>query len=117
MAQEIPPELKNQMIQFQQIQQRLQIHAGQRAQYEAKLREIESTLEELANAKEGATIFKSIGTLLIETEDREAIKKELEEHKETMNIRLQSLKKQEKSLTERYQELQKSISEAIRQPG
>ncbi|MFQ6107856.1 MAG: prefoldin subunit beta [Thermoplasmata archaeon] len=117
MAQEIPRELQNQMIQFQQIQQQLQIHAGQRAQYEAKLREIENTLEELANAKEDATIFKSIGTLLIEADDREAIRRELEEHKETMNIRLKGLKKQEKSLTERYQELQKSISEAIRSSG
>ncbi|MFQ6128764.1 MAG: prefoldin subunit beta [Thermoplasmata archaeon] len=117
MAQEVPPELQNQMVQFQQIQQQLQIHAGQRVQYEAKLREIENTLEELENAKEDATIFKSIGTLLVEADDRGAIRRELEEHKETLNIRLKSLKKQEKSLTERYRELQKSIGEALRRSG
>jgi prefoldin beta subunit len=117
MAQEISPELQNQMVQFQQVQQQLQIHAGQRVQYEAKLREIEVTLEELKTAKEDATIFKSIGTLLVEAEDREAIAKELEEHKETLNIRLEGLKKQEKSLQERFQELQKTISEAITRSG
>jgi prefoldin beta subunit len=117
MAQEISPELQNQMVQFQQVQQQLQIHAGQRVQYEAKLHEIDVTLEELKNAKEGAKIFKSIGTLLVEAEDREAIAKELEEHKETLNIRLEGLKKQEKSLQERFQELQKTISEAITLSG
>lgn len=117
MAEEISPELQNQMVQFQQVQQQLQIHASQRVQYEAKLREIESTIEELENAKDDATIFRSIGTLLIEADDRGAIKKELEEHKETLTIRLEGLKKQEKSLSERFRELQKSIGEAIRQSG
>lgn len=117
MAQEISPELQKQMVQFQQIQQQLQIHAAQRVQYEAKLREIDVTLEELKNAKEGATIFKSIGTLLVEADDRGAIAKELEEHKETLGIRLEGLKKQEKSLQDRFQELQKTISEAITRSG
>ena len=117
MAQEISPELQNQMVQFQQIQQQLQIHAGQKVQYEAKLREIDVTLEELKNAKEDATIFKSIGTLLVEADDKGAIAKELEEHKETLSIRLEGLKKQEKSLQDKFQELQKTISSALTTSG
>lgn len=117
MSQEISPELQNKMVQFQQIQQQLQVHAGQRVQFEAKLREIESTLEELANAKDDATVYKSIGMLLVEADDREAVKKELEEHKETLTIRLEGIRKQEKSLQERYQELQKTISSALTASG
>src|SRR3989304_5729192 len=44
---EISPQLQNQIAQYQQLQQQLQLLASQRLQLEAKLREVESTLEEL----------------------------------------------------------------------
>jgi chaperonin cofactor prefoldin len=45
--------------------------------------------------------------------DREALKKELEEQKETLEIRVNTIKKQEKSLGERYEQLQKKLSAAL----
>ena len=110
---EISPQLQNQIAQYQQLQQQLQVLASQRVQLEAKLREIEGTLEELGKVADGTPIYKSIGMLLVRQDDREGLRKELEEHKETLTIRVKSLQKQEKSLSERYEQLGEKIQQAL----
>ena len=110
---EISPQLQNQIAQYQQLQNQLQVLGSQRVQLEAKLREIEGTLEELVKIKDDTPVYKSIGMLLVKQDDREGLKKELEEHKETLTIRVKSLQKQEKALTERYEDLANKIQSAL----
>jgi len=110
---EISPQLQNQIQQYQQLQQQLQVLGSQRLQLEAKLREVDGTLEELGKLPASSTVYKSIGVLLVQTDDREALKKELEEHKETLTIRVKTLQKQEKSLGERFDDLQQKIQAAL----
>ena len=113
---EISPQLQNQIQQYQQLQQQLQVLGSQRLQHEAKLREIDNTLEELAKLPKDSTVYKSIGVLLVKADDREALKKELEEHKETLTIRVKSIQKQEKALGERFEDLQQKIQTALGGP-
>ena len=110
---EISPQLQNQIAQYQQLQQQLQLLAQQRLQLEAKLREIEGTLEELNKLAGETQIYKSIGMLLVRQDDRESLKKELDEHKETLTVRVKSIQKQEKSLSERYDQLGEKIQAAL----
>lgn len=110
---EISPQLQNQIAQYQQLQQQLQVLASQRIQLEAKLREIEGTLEELGKLAGETQVYKSIGMLLVRQDDREALKKELEEHKETLTVRVKSIQKQEKALSERYESLGVKIRGAL----
>jgi prefoldin beta subunit len=110
---EISPQLQNQIAQYQQLQNQLQVIGSQRVQLEAKLREIEQTLEELNKLAGDTPVYKSIGMLLVRQDDREALKKELEEHKETLTIRVKSLQKQEKALSERYEDLASKIQTAL----
>ena len=110
---DISPQLQNQIAQYQQLQNQLQVLGSQRVQLEAKLREIEGTLEVLGKIKDDTPVYKSIGMLLVKQDDREALKKELEEHKETLTIRVKSLQKQEKALTGRYEDLATKIQAAL----
>lgn len=110
---ELSPQLQNQIAQYQQLQQQLQLLSGQRLQLEAKLREVQGTLEELGKLGADTPIYKSIGMLLVRQDDREAIKKELEEHQETLTIRVKSLQRQEKTLAEKYEELGVKIQSAL----
>ncbi len=110
---EISPQLQNQIAQYQQLQQQLQLLAQQRLQLEAKLREIDGTLEELGKVTGETQIYKSIGMLLVRQDDRESLKKELEDHKETLTVRVKSIQKQEKSLSERYEGLGEKIQAAL----
>ena len=113
---EISPQLQNQIQQYQQLQQQLQVLGSQRIQLEAKLREIDNTLEELGKLPDDSTVYKSIGVLLVQADDRDALKKELDDHKETLTIRVKSIQKQEKALGERYEDLQKKIQAALGGP-
>ena len=110
---ELPPQVQNQIAQFQQLQQQLQVLATQRLQLEAKLREVEGTLEDLGKVGGDVPVYRSTGALLIRVEDREGLRKELEEQKETLGIRVNTIKKQEKSLGERYEQLQAKLTQAL----
>ena len=61
-------------------------------------------------------MYRSTGALLVRVEDRPSLQKELEEQKETLEIRVNTIKKQEKSLGERYEALQAKLSEALEGP-
>lgn len=110
---ELSPQLQNQLQQFRQLQQQLQVITTQRMQLEAKLKEIEGTLEELAKATAEAPIYKSIGVLLVRASGRDDVVKELEDQKETLSIRVKTLEKQEKSLAERYERMQQQLTAAL----
>jgi len=110
---ELPPQVQNQLAQYQQLQQQLQVLGTQRIQLDGKLREVTSTLEELAKVPTDSPVYRSTGSLLLRITDREALTKELEEQKETLEIRVNSIKKQEKSLGDRYEQLQQKLSAAL----
>ena len=81
---ELPPQVRDQLVQYQQIQQQLQGVATQRFQLESKLGELDRTLEELEKVKDDAQIYKGIGSILVQVEGKESVKSELVEKKETI---------------------------------
>ncbi|MDO5853654.1 MAG: prefoldin subunit beta [Thermoplasmata archaeon] len=107
----ISPQLQNQIAQYQQVQQQLQAVSSQKVQFDAQRREMARTLEEL-NAATG-DVYKSAGSLLIKVEDKEALKADLEESIETMDVRVSSLDRQEKSLQEKFKVLSDTINAAM----
>jgi prefoldin beta subunit len=62
-------------------------------------------------------VYKSIGTLLIRADNKKELQKELDEHKETIGVRVKTLKKQENTLSERYQSLGEKLNEALQGGG
>ena len=91
------------------MQSQLQAVMTQKNQSEARLMEINKTLEELDKLGENPTIYKSIGNLLIKTDDQESIKNDLEEQKEILDVRVSSFARQEKELSDRFKELEETI--------
>ncbi len=106
--QQIPQKLEQQLLQFQQLQKQAQAIAQQRLQFEIQLKDAEKALEELEKAKLKAEIYKSVGAFLIRA-DKEDIKKELEERKETLQIRIKTFKSQEEKYTEKLKEMKADI--------
>jgi prefoldin beta subunit len=120
MADEIPPQLQNKIAQFQNIQQQIQVLSSQKFQLEAQLRDTERALSELEKITKDAPIYKSVGNLLVKAEDKEEVQKDLTDKKETIDVRIKALDRQEKHLIEKYQELQQELSSALsqsKQPG
>lgn len=107
----ISPQLQNQIAQFQQLQQQLQAVSSQKIQMEAQMKEIERTVEELD--KSTGDVYKNVGSLMMKVDDKGSVKMELEESKETLDIRIKSLERQEKNLREKYTEMQNTINTAM----
>jgi prefoldin beta subunit len=113
---EISPKLQNQIAQFQQLQQQLQNVLSQKFRMEAQLREAELTIEELNKSSEDTPVYRSIGSLLIRSKDKASVLKEVEEDKETLEIRVKTLDRQEKQLRDKYQTMQDQLSKALGGP-
>ncbi len=110
---ELSPKVQNQIAQFQQLQQQLQAVLNQKFQMDAQVKEMQRTVDELNKAADDVVIYKSIGSLLIKAENKAAVLHEIEEDKETMEVRVKTLERQEKSLRDRYQVLQDQLNKAL----
>ena len=115
MSQELPPQVKNQLAQMQQIQQQAQAIITQKNQVEITLKETELALEELEKLDTDAVVYRAIGDLLIKTE-REKTKEFLKEKKDTLDLRVQTLARQEERAQKRFQQLQEQLKQAIGTP-
>lgn len=110
---DISPKLQNQLAQYQQLQQQIQVLSSQRYQFEAQSKEVARAIEELNSLPEDAVIYKNIGSLLIRSGTRESVLKDLNEQKETLEVRMKTVERQEKFLRERYQALQDELSKEL----
>ncbi|MCD1296140.1 prefoldin subunit beta [Methanocella sp. CWC-04] len=109
---ELPPQVQNQLAQLQQVQQQAQALVQQKGQVEMLLRETETALEELNKVEDDATVYKSAGELLIKAK-KEDVLKDLEEKKDSLDVRLKSLARQEERIQARFQQLQEQIKQSL----
>ena len=109
----ISPQLQNQIAQFQQLQQQLQAVSSQKLQMCAQIKEIERTISELDKAT--GDVYKNVGSLMIKVDNKDSVKAELEEGKETMEVRVKSMERQEVALREKYESMQESLNKAMGQ--
>ncbi|MCE8424626.1 MAG: prefoldin subunit beta [Candidatus Methanoperedens sp.] len=109
---ELPPQIKNQLAQMQQIQQQAQAIATQKNQVEITLKETDLALEELGKLESDAVVYRAIGNLLMKTE-RDTTKDFLKEKKDTLDLRMQTLARQEERVQKRFQQLQEQLKQAM----
>ncbi len=112
MTAELPPQIQNQIVQLQQLQQQIQGLAMQKSKIEAMQNESRMALDELAKLTEDVIVYHNVGELLIKTSKEESISK-LKEREETLSLRLQSISRQEERLTSRFKQLQEQIQHAL----
>ena len=111
----LPPKIQNQLTQFEQVRQQLQLLTTQRIQIESQLRELTSALEEIDNSSKNAIFYKRVGAIFVKADNQKALKDSLTEQKETFDVRMKTLERQEKQLKDRYSDLQKDISKAVQE--
>ncbi len=104
----LPPAAQQLLAQFQTFQQQYQAVAVQKEALAAQKIELEKALEELVKVKENEDVYKAVGPILVKS-TKAALKKELEEKKETTDLRLGSLEKQEGKLREKLKEGQDKL--------
>ncbi len=106
MAVSLTPYLKEKLEQAQRLQGELEAILNQRYQFEVTLKETEKSLQELEKIDDDAPIYKSVGSLLVKVKSKEEVKKELEDNKEMLELRLKTVLKQQELLENKLKEIQ-----------
>jgi prefoldin beta subunit len=113
----LPAKLQNDIKQFQRLQQELGTTQQQRLQLDLKLREITHTLEELKGLPEDSVVYRPIGGILVRAKDKKEVETLLTEEKETLEIRVKAIERQENHLKERYTTMQQELTTALQAAG
>lgn len=107
----VSEETQNLLQQFQGYQQQLQSLILQKESLRLQQIEIENALEELGKVKgEG---YKIVGSIMVKKPVNE-LKKELEEKRESVNLRLKTLEKNESRLSEKIRDLQTKLQDLLK---
>ena len=109
----LPPQVQQRLLRLQQLQQTLQGVLTQKQQLELELTEVEQALDEMEKLTDNATIYKSIGSLLVKSE-KGKVTTDLNERKELLDMRINVLGKQEERLRSQVKELQTKLQRDLR---
>ncbi|EQB74250.1 MAG: hypothetical protein AMDU4_FER2C00018G0014 [Ferroplasma sp. Type II] len=101
--------LQNQIKQAQDMQAQIEQVASQRYQIDMKVKELEKTLKELSAVGTDVPVYKNVGPVIYRIDDKEKLVADLEEQKELSQMRLKTLENQQKSLEEKYKDLEQAI--------
>ena len=112
---ELPPQIQEQLVRLQQLQQTLQSVVSQKQQLELELSETDKALAELEKATDETPIYKSVGSILVKS-NRQGLLTELKERKELLTTRVTVLGKQEERTRERLKESQEKLQERLQGP-
>mgnify|MGYP001611162521 CR=1 FL=1 len=104
-------EAREKIAQYQNLQQQMQTLMVQKETMQMQLIETDKTIEELDKVKD-EKVYKISGQIMISKTADEA-KSELNETKEAIEIRLQSIEKNEEKITARVKELENELKKLM----
>lgn len=102
--------LQEEIAKAQQLQQQLQMIMSQKQQLEVKSKDLERALDEVNRLEEETPVYKEVGEILVQVENKEELISELEDDKESTDVRLKSLKSKEEKLRDQFKEIQEKLS-------
>ena len=112
---ELPPQIQEQLVRLQQLQQTLQSVVTQKQQLELELNETDKALSELDKSTDETPVYKSVGSILVKS-NRQVLLGELKERKELLTTWVTVLGKQEERTRERLKEVQEKLQERLQGP-
>jgi prefoldin beta subunit len=114
---EISPQVRDQINRLQEMRVQLQMIMQQRQQIELRLKETDDAIGELEKIGEKTPIYKSVGAILIKSDGKNNVIKELKENRDTLELRKNTLEKQEGRVKEKLNELQSKVQNALNVAG
>lgn len=112
MTQKIPPEVENKLIRLQELQEQLRLLTLRRQQLELQLREVEHALDQVKDLSADVELYKSTGYVMFKTSKKQIVD-ELTDKKETLELRIKTVEKQEKLVRKEFEELRRDLSRML----
>lgn len=112
-SQDIPQDIQQKIKNHQTLQANLQGLTDQRRQLELQLREITAAKEYIEKLGDDATLYKSIGGLMIKAE-KQAAESDLNEQEEILNVRVKRIVNNIEKTQPKLEELTKEINNSLK---
>ena len=109
---QLPPQIQERLARLQQLQNTLQSLVLQKQRLDLELSETERALKTLGEVTSETKVYKSVGAILVEKK-RDELVKELNEHKEFLEMRSKVLARQENKTRARLTSLQKTLQKEL----
>tara|TARA_Y100000310_G_scaffold258452_1_gene266871 strand:+ start:3995 stop:4327 length:333 start_codon:yes stop_codon:yes gene_type:complete len=103
-------ETEKKIEQLQLLEQNLQAFLVQKQQFQTQEIEIDSALGEIKDKKDA---YKIVGNIMVNI-DAKQLSEELTQKKESLNIRIKSLEKQEEKIKEKVKSIQADVLKEIK---
>ena len=113
MSEKMTEDLEKTLAEVQMQNQQLQEIVRQKQLMAIQKAEIEKALEELEKSED--SVYRSLGPILIK-QPKDAVKKDLEEMVEHMDVRTKALEKQEERIKEALKSSQSRLQSLIKRP-
>ena len=110
MQRQIDKETERSIQELQSLEQAIQNLLLQKQAFQIELSETSNALEELKKTKDDA--FKIVGQIMVKT-DKAELEKELDDKKKLLNLRLNSIQKQEDLISEKIEKLKEEITKKL----
>ncbi len=107
---ELKEETKKKIEQLQRYEQNSQMFLQQKQMVQQQLMEIEAALSELKGSSES---YKIVGNIMVKS-SKEAMEKDLLDKKNSAELRIKSIEKQELSIRQKAKALQDEIAAAMK---
>lgn len=102
-------ESQEKIAQLQILEENMQQYSITRQNINAQILEIDAAIKELENKDKA---YKIVGTIMIEKSSQD-LKKDLEDKKKILELRITSVDKQEEKLKTKFMDLQKEVMEEL----
>jgi len=107
----VSKETEQKIQQLQLIEQSMQQFLMQKQSFQTQLMETESALKELRNSEKA---YKIVGNIMVSSKKAD-LEKDLKSKKETLELRIRMLEKQEEKIREKADKIQKEVLEKIKE--
>lgn len=109
----ITPQIQNHISQMQQVQQQIQSLSIQKSQTSMMIKESEIAIDEInKSSDQDIEVYKVIGEFMIKSK-KDLLYNELKEKIENLNIRQQSILRQEERVINKFKQLQDQLKKMI----
>lgn len=98
-------ETKEKIEQLQSLEQNINSLIAQKQQFQTQQMEVENALSQIKGTDK---VFRIVGNIMVASEKKD-VKKELDEKKELLDLRLKTIDKQEDKMRKQAGELQKEV--------
>jgi len=104
-------DLSRDLMEYENMEKQLEVLLIQKHQLQVQLNEIKHALDELAKAK--GEVYRSVGSIVLATTKEDA-ESDLKERKELIELKLNTMEKQEDKLRSTVMESQKKLQERLK---